>query len=560
MLQQEALTILQSGRNVFLTGEPGAGKSYTVNSYVAYLRSHGIDVAVTASTGIAATHIGGLTIHSWSGIGIKQSVSEYDLRELSARDKLVRRLKTTKVLIIDEISMLDGRMLTGVEKICRHLRGSMLPFGGLQIVFVGDFFQLPPVNRDGDGTMFAFDSRAWKEADPTVCYLHEQHRQEDAEFLSILSAIRTNSITNAHKETLISRQSGMQEGITKLFSHNADVDRINLTELRKLPGSSTVFVAKHKGAKPMVESLFRGCLSPEKLELRIGAKVMFTKNDPEHAFVNGTVGIVTMFQKGSNWPIVKTLSGRLIVAEPVEWQMLADGTLLASISQIPLRLAWAITVHKSQGMSLDAAYIDLSRAFAYGQGYVALSRVRTLSGLHIGGINVRALEVDPTVLERDQSFRESSQSATDQIASLTKEAIDEALNKFIVRSNGKLEASALMAFGQPAEKEPKMTKPTRWQKTLEVAIAASTIEEAVKKLGKTIGTLLTHLEGLHVIKPLNAERIRHLFPGDGRALAEIHIAFAVLGTEKTTPIYNRLKGKYRYETIRIARLLYREVK
>ena len=562
MTQAEALSILKSGRNVFLTGEPGAGKSYTVNAYVAYLRSHNIDVAVTASTGIAATHIGGMTIHSWSGIGIASSLSEHDLREMAGRDKLAKRIKATKVLIIDEISMLDGRMLTCVERVCRAVRGSMMPFGGIQVVFVGDFFQLPPVSREND-VLFAFDSHAWKDAAPTICYLHEQHRQEDAEFLSILAAIRTGEVTDGHRETLASRQSSMMEEITKLFSHNTDVDRINAAELKKLPGSNTTFVAKHHGAKPLVETLFRGCLSPERLELKIGAKVMFTKNDPEKSVVNGTTGTVTMFQRGSNFPIVQLKSGRVVVAEPMDWSMVADGAPLATISQVPLRLAWAMTVHKSQGMSLDAAYVDLSSAFAFGQGYVALSRVRTLSGLHLGGINERALMVDPIVLERDQQFREDSATAVVELRETTLDQIEAAEQKFIIECGGKLEATEFVAGGNTAgskrsgsSQEPKAT---RWEKTFQIVAGGKTVQEAADQKGVTTDTILKHLEGLHKEKPLNIERIRHIFPGDGRALAEIHIAIAVLGFEKMKPVYERLKGKYDYETLRIAHLLYREM-
>lgn len=562
MTQAEALSILKSGRNVFLTGEPGAGKSYTVNAYVAYLRSHGIDVAVTASTGIAATHIGGMTIHSWSGIGIASSLSEHDLREMAGRDKLAKRIKATKVLIIDEISMLDGRMLTCVERVCRAVRGSMMPFGGIQVVFVGDFFQLPPVSREND-VLFAFDSHAWKDAAPTICYLHEQHRQEDAEFLSILAAIRTGEVTDGHRETLASRQSSMMEEITKLFSHNTDVDRINTAELRKLPGTSATFIAKHRGAKPLVETLFRGCLSPERLELKIGAKVMFTKNDPEKSVVNGTTGTVTMFQRGSNFPIVQLVSGRVVVAEPMDWSMVADGAPLATISQIPLRLAWAMTVHKSQGMSLDAAYVDLSSAFAFGQGYVALSRVRTLSGLHLGGINERALMVDPVVLERDQQFREASATAVVDLTEMTAEQIEANEQKFILECGGKLEASEFLAGAKgPGPKHSGSSqepKATRWEKTFQIVAGGKTVQEAADQKSVSPDTILKHLEGLHKEKPLNIERIRHIFPGDGRALAEIHIAIAVLGFEKMKPVYERLKGKYDYETLRIAHLLYREM-
>ncbi len=193
MTQAEALEILKTGVNIFLTGEPGSGKTHIVNSYVAYLRERGVEPAITASTGIAATHVGGYTIHSWSGIGVKRDIDDYDIELLMSREKTAKRIINAKVLIIDEISMLDAATLGSVDRVLRTLRRRPLqeeePFGGLQVVFVGDFFQLPPVSRNSSAT-FAFMSPAWKKANPVVCYLSEQHRQEEPEFLDLLSSMR----------------------------------------------------------------------------------------------------------------------------------------------------------------------------------------------------------------------------------------------------------------------------------------------------------------------------------------------------------------------------------
>ena len=209
MTQSRALEILKTGANVFLTGEPGSGKTHTVNAYVAWLRARGLEPAVTASTGIAATHIGGMTIHAWSGIGIKEDLTERDLDQIAQTERVVRRVGKARVLIIDEVSMLAARTLSMVDAACRAVRRSTAPFGGLQVVLVGDFFQLPPVVKrvyhqdqsyeeptismtlDGmqaaaapeEPGWFAYRSRAWAAASPIVCYLHEQHRQEDADFL-----------------------------------------------------------------------------------------------------------------------------------------------------------------------------------------------------------------------------------------------------------------------------------------------------------------------------------------------------------------------------------------
>jgi ATP-dependent exoDNAse (exonuclease V) alpha subunit len=430
MTQEAALQIMKTGTNVFLTGEPGSGKTHTVNRYVAYLRSHDIEPAITASTGIAATHLNGMTIHSWSGIGVKPVLTNYDLDQLAQNERVTRRVKRTKVLIIDEISMLSAQTLGMVDQVCRELRHSHEPFGGMQVVLVGDFFQLPPVfkqdqnvkhqvfnsrldfaNNEDLRSQFAYCAPAWRALKPLVCYLSEQHRQEDREFLATLSALRRGAIDDSHRAQLNQRlikENKIPRNITKLFPHNVNVDRINDAELETLSGTRQIFTMKSKGAPPLVEALKRNCLSPETLILKLGAKVMFTKNNPEGKFVNGTMGEVTSFRRTDNYPVIKTSGGYQIVAEPAEWLIEIDGKPKATISQFPLRLAWAITVHKSQGLSLDAAVIDLSQAFEYGQGYVALSRVRTLAGLHLLGWNERALQVHPDIRAQDKQFREQS--------------------------------------------------------------------------------------------------------------------------------------------------------
>jgi hypothetical protein len=422
MTQDEALALLRTGASIFLTGQPGSGKTHTVNRYVRELQRQGIDYAYTASTGIAATHGHGVTIHAWSGIGVRETLTRRDLDVLSTNRRLASRIEKTKVLIIDEISMLPARALSLVDAVCRHIRGEQAPFGGLQIVLVGDFFQLPPVVRrdrdesmlqlsggvDAFGAEFAHASSAWRDLAPTVCYLSEQHRQSDAAFLDVLAAIRSNACIGTHRDRLASRLIGRDQlpaACTRLFTHNAAVDDINQQQLAKLPGKAHAFAMITKGPEAFVRTLQRGCLSPERLELKQGAVVMFTKNDPAGRYVNGTLGVVDDFDAEDGYPLVRTRGGKRILAEPSKWKIDENGKERASITQVPLRLAWAMTVHKSQGMSLDAAVIDLSRAFEYGQGYVALSRLRALSGLHLLGLNERALRVHPMAVGKDAAVR-----------------------------------------------------------------------------------------------------------------------------------------------------------
>ncbi|MEK7615560.1 MAG: PIF1 family DEAD/DEAH box helicase, partial [Patescibacteria group bacterium] len=413
MTQADALNILKTGANVFLTGEPGSGKTFTVNEYAAYLRQRGIEPSITASTGIAATHLGGLTIHSWTGIGIRDFLSKSDISAILGKSYITKRMEAAHVLIIDEVSMLSPQTLNLVDTVCRAVRKNPLPFGGLQVIFVGDFFQLPPVIKEesvfNPQTLlfqepvgkFAFESMAWRNAKPVVCYLTEQHRQDDTDFLGILSAIRRNEFTADHQVFLRERRilpNHAPDRVPTLFAHNHDVDRINKQMLAKIPGERHGFAMKDEGKPVLIDILKKGCLSPEELHLKIDATVMFTKNNPKEGFVNGTLGGVEGFQKESKRPIIKTRTGLRITVEPMTWAVEENGKTLAKLTQLPLRLAWAITVHKSQGMSLDAAVMDLSSVFEFGQGYVALSRVRRLSGLFLLGWNERAFEVHPEIL------------------------------------------------------------------------------------------------------------------------------------------------------------------
>ena len=420
MKQLQALEILKSGKNVFLTGEPGAGKSYTINLFNDWLKQKGRYPAITASTGIAATHINGVTIHSWAGIGIKEVLTERDLKAIAEKEYVARRILSTGILIIDEISMINGQTLDNVDKVCRHIRAMNgmdnynTPFGGLQVIFVGDFFQLPPVSKGDKQAKFAFQSDAWLAAEPQICYLTEQHRQEDQKFLDVLTALRAGKLGKKHIMALTNRKRKAPADITRLFTHNADVDRVNDEELSKIEGKMHRYQMLASGIPFLVDTLKKSCLSPETLDLKIGAPVMFTRNDQQTdgvpgQYVNGTLGTVVAYNE-KNFPIVETKDGRRISIQARQsWSIEEYGAVKASIEQIPLRLAWAITVHKCQGMSLDAATMDLSKSFEYGQGYVALSRVRSLDGLYLEGINSRALEMHPVVVEKDGMFRKLSE-------------------------------------------------------------------------------------------------------------------------------------------------------
>lgn len=551
MTQSQALDILKTGANVFLTGEPGAGKTHTINAYVRYLREHGIEPAITASTGIAATHIHGQTIHSWSGIGVRRTLSGYDLDAIATTEYLSKRIRGTAVLIIDEVSMIDAQTLSMVEAVCRAIKGVQEPFGGMQVVLVGDFFQLPPVGK-GTTAQFAFLSPAWKSMRPVVCYLSEQHRQSDDAFLSVLAAIRGGSYDQVHHEHIERRiltdqaMSERHSAITRLFSHNADVDLLNDRELEKIGGEAKRFVMQSKGKESLVAALKKGCLSPETLSLKVGAVVMCTKNSREKGFVNGTLGTIIGFDRQTTYPVMRTHHGREITLEPMEWSVEENGKVKASIAQVPLRLAWAITIHKSQGMSLDAAVMDLREVFEYGQGYVALSRVRSLAGLHLIGVNARTFEVHPSILEEDVQLRASSTAAQDSFAALAPTELAQMHRNFLLAIGGNLEASAV---------KPKTKKKPTHESTLDLVLDGKSLKEIAKARGLSVGTIITHLEKLAEEKLLTSEQAERFL--DAKVLAtlpDIHKAFKKGDTLALSPVFNHFKGKYSFDTLRLARL------
>lgn len=555
MTQAQALDILKTGANVFLTGEPGAGKTYVVNQYVNWLEAAGLKVAVTASTGIAATHIGGMTIHSWSGVGARDTFTQYDLDQIMSREKTVRRIKGTHVLIIDEISMLDGKLLDMVDVVCRTARGRGEAFGGLQVVFVGDFFQLPPVTRQGEVLRYAFASRAWDTARPLICYLTEQFRQEDEQLLSLLSSIRRNQIEEDHY-TLLSEQTNIaHENIepTRLYTHNADVDSVNAGKLRELLGKSKTYTMSGRGSKVLVDSLKRNCLSPETLELREEAMVMCTKNNFEAGYVNGTLARVVSF--ATDGPIIETSDGRRITIEPVTWDIIEDGKSRASIEQIPLRLAWAITVHKSQGMSLDAVEVDLSKSFVFGQGYVALSRVRSLAGLKVLGMNPNALQVDPKIVARDSSFRQEAEVAAETFGEMGGDEVATLHRQFVEGCGGKVpKANEVNETRTPYER---IKKETTHQVTKKLLEEGKSVMEVARERELAVTTIMGHVVKLLEEGELSSDLVKQIITeevGDYElAYDTINEAFAEHGEEKLKPIYEALNEKYSYDVIRLAR-------
>lgn len=430
MNQGLALEIMLSGESVLLTGPAGAGKTYVLNEFVKLAKYEGRHVSVTATTGLAATHLGGTTIHSWAGIGIHDSLPpNFGEHVAKGRREIIEK---TDVLIIDEISMLHDFRLDMVDDACRLVRKVDEPFGGIQVIMSGDFFQLPPINRgDSRAGGFVVNSRVWQELNPVICYLDEQHRQDDETLLEILDAIRSGDIRRHHVELLMARTEEYPddlEQLTELHTVNVDVDKMNEAKLQQLEGDEVIYQQVTTGSANYLESLQRSVLAPAALKVKKGALVMAVKNSPERKYVNGSLGVVVEFEPYTDYPIVEFKSGKTVSMVPDSWELRDGDKKRASITQIPLRLAWAITVHKSQGMTLDAARIDLRKAFVEGMGYVALSRVKNLHNLYLSGINQMALRVSEDAQVIDELLRSKAARDIKRFAHLEKKIGERAKN------------------------------------------------------------------------------------------------------------------------------------
>lgn len=404
--KQIIINAIRAKHNVCVTGAAGTGKSFLLR----LIKDHFPHIHVTASTGVAAVNIGGVTIHSWAGIGKGTLPVEEIVRFIISGPgtKIRRQIRKAKILAIDEISMISAATMDLLDQVFKAVRENELPFGGIQIVVIGDFFQLPPVSKEIKEE-FCFLAEAWHNADFKMFELTEIFRQSDLRFIQLLNNIRYAAINDEDLALLSQRESDLvaNEEInpTILVTHNYQADQINMQKLHEIKDQEFVFKMSESGRETAVEFLKKNCLAQNSLVLKKGAQVMMLKNTlQKQGIINGSIGIIMGFSK-NNFPIVKFYNGQTCIISPDSWSVeafnenTAEVETVASITQVPLALAWAITIHKSQGMTLDSVLCDLSKVFTEGQAYVAISRVRSLDGLYIKGFKPSCLSTNKQVID-----------------------------------------------------------------------------------------------------------------------------------------------------------------
>jgi ATP-dependent DNA helicase PIF1 len=430
--QIRAIEAVASGKHIFLTGPGGTGKSYVLQGILKRLQERSKRFALTAMTGCAALLLSvgsykASTLHSWASVGLAKESTSKLISQIRKSQKSIRKWLLTDVLIVDEISMMTPEFFEKLDTIGKALRNSPKPFGGIQLIFVGDFYQLPPVQKEEEDNKsehrFVFEHPLWSSTGFEIIELRQIMRQRDSAFHKVLEEARNGELSNESLAVLQTRQDLKWKTLeikpTLLFPKRSVVDSINAQNLKQLEGDQYSYVAKTlftpSGGLTLesptityaIAKMDRDASYKTELFLKKGAQVMFLVNktikdaedgQPAIELINGSRGVVVDFMKdSSHTPIVKFKSvPHPIAVYPHLWE--CDDPVGLVRSQIPLKLAYALTIHASQGATLDSALIDIgSNTFEYGQAYVALSRVRSLDSLYVWDLEKSAFKAHPTV-------------------------------------------------------------------------------------------------------------------------------------------------------------------
>ncbi len=394
--QSYALDMCESGENIFLTGGAGSGKSYVIREFMK--NKDAKQIPILASTGAAAVLLGGRTFHSFFGLGIMEGGTQATLHRLLQNKATLKRIKKVEAVVIDEISMIPGEALMVAELAAQQARESTLPWGGLRVIAVGDFGQLPPVAKYGQKRDWCFLNPVWQKSDFQLCELKLNQRIHNNEFLNVLADIREGQLSARAREFLQERTKPHDEehSGTRLFPRREQSETYNQKKLAEINETELLVDSIYLGEQKYIDILGKSAPVPAQLKLKIGCRVMFLKNDMQKRWVNGTRGTLVSF--AADHLTIRKDGGREVTVEKVSFSLLdADANVKASVIQFPLNLAYATTIHKSQGATLDELWCDLGALWEPGHAYVALSRVREPSGLHIVRWSPRSFITDPEV-------------------------------------------------------------------------------------------------------------------------------------------------------------------
>ena len=394
--QKYALDLCESGDNIFLTGGAGSGKSYVIREFMKNKSDKSLPIL--ASTGAAAVLLGGRTFHSFFGLGIMEGGPEATYQRLLKDGRSLKRIQKVEGIIIDEISMIPGDALMVAERISQIARESTLPWGGMRIIAVGDFGQLPPVTKFGQKRDWCFLNDVWKRSGFQMCELKLNQRISNNEFLKVLDDVREGRVTEKVKEFLEERTRDHDEDHpgTRLFPRREQSEAYNQKKLAEINEDEHIVDSIYLGEEKFIEILGKQAPVPAQLKLKVGCRLLFLKNDNQKRWVNGTRGTLVHYE--ADHLIIRKDHGREVKVEKISFSLLdAEGNAKASVIQFPLILAYATTIHKSQGATLDELWCDLGSLWEPGHAYVALSRLRDPSGLHIVRWSPRSFIVDPDV-------------------------------------------------------------------------------------------------------------------------------------------------------------------
>lgn len=428
---QKVLSLLLNGENVFLTGYAGTGKSYILNKLKEKLKKK---LTITSTTGIAAVNVKGQTLHSWAGVGLCKNPVYKAIDKIRTRPSVMKQIKNCKILAIDEISMLNIETFEYVDEVFKVIRDSVEPFGGIQVLFIGDFYQLPPVEvtaKQSDYSLFeedfierhyCFESHLWEDFKLKNVVLKQNYRQSEKDFIKALSDMRTNSLNREDIKLLQTRETNLdtfETNMLHIFSTNFEADRYNMAKFNMIDEPVKVFTAEdgvYRGTKPIysgftdnenyiLEIFGKNCRAEKEIPLKIGAKVMLLVNmDFNKGLINGSCGEIQSFN--GNTITIKFDNGEVADIPKHKFEYYYHDKLTAERTQFPLKLAYGITIHKSQGMTLDKLVVDCSRIFERGQAYVAMSRVKTLEGLYLRNFTPDKVMVDEKVANFYENLEE----------------------------------------------------------------------------------------------------------------------------------------------------------